>query len=455
MEKIYLLDTSVAVHDPDVLSKLANSEIIIPIAVLEELDKLKSQYSITGANARRFLKILDNLNITGPVDLLSGSKLTIDTFGYDGIGVDKSYGDNRILACAMARNGASPLTVLSRDYNLRIRARVFGISAEDYSNDKYAASKDDLYTGTKVMENFPVDLIDQFYIDGMLKVDEDFVKENDIFPNMFLVLKNEDGGKSATCRFYDDMTLRPLKGPTKAFGMTTRNKEQSFALDLLFDDSVKLVTLSGMAGTGKTLLSVASGLQQVLEEKRYEKLFIIKSTETVGKDIGALPGTKLEKMAPFIQSVMDNVAVLFNNNNKKKGTGKKSSGGNSAGGGGGGRGEEVIQDPYLSLLLEKGTLEVESLAFLRGRSISNAFIILDELQNITPTETRTLISRLGNNSKICCTADHFQVDHKELNMFYNGATYVADKFKHYPIAGHVTLVKGERSELADLAARIL
>jgi PhoH-like ATPase len=452
MKTAYLLDTSVIVHDPEILSNLEQSKIIIPMAVLEELDKLKSQYTIVGSHARQFLKILDNLNITKEITLDNGSILALDINDYVGLGHDKSYGDNKILACAVSLNvdfnkeGIFELIVLSRDYNLRIRSRALGINAKDYAKDNIVASEEDLYTGTKTIETDDEE-INSFYLNGVLCLDSSFVKKHELCPNQFVILKNEDGSHSAACRFYEDMTLRPLKGNNKAFGLSTKNKEQAFALELLFDDNVKLVTLSGMAGTGKTLMAVAAGLDQVINEKKYEKFLITKSIETVGKDIGALPGTKLEKMAPFIQSIMDNVATLFSKSKKKIGPKKNQSNRRPE--------DEVIQDPYLALLLENGVLEVEALAYMRGRSIDNAFILLDEGQNLTQSHVKTILTRAGHNTKIVITSDLNQIDAPGLNIFNNGATYVIDKFKGESIAGHVTLTKGERSELATISAKIL
>lgn len=451
MKNTYILDTSVIVHDPEILEELENSKIIIPIVVLEELDKLKSQYTLVGANARQFLKILDNLttSYTGSVTLNNNSILIIDTNNYKSMGQDNNYGDNKILSCAFEVNKESDnVILLTRDYNLRIRARVLNIKAEDYNKDVVLSEESELYSGTKVLE---VDAkeIRSLYDNEVICVDENWVKEHKVYPNQFILLKCANGSTSATCRFYEDYTLKLLSGKNKAFGLSTKNKEQSYALELLFDDNVKLVTLSGIAGTGKTIMSVAAALEQVINEKKYEKFFITKSIETVGKDIGALPGTKLEKMAPFIQSIMDNVGSLFNKTKKKSSIKKPTLNKKGV------EENEIIQDPYLSLLLDNGVIEVESLAYMRGRSIDNAFILIDEAQNLTQKEIKTIISRAGHNTKIVCTGDLDQIDVNNLNIFNNGLTYLVERFKPYGIAGHVALVKGERSELATIASKIL
>lgn len=451
MKITYILDTSVIVHNPEILEELKNSNIIICLAVLEELDKLKSQYTIVGANARQFLKILDNLTVSETENILldNNSSLTIDAAARQFIGSDASYGDNKILSCALdySNSDSDNVVLLTRDYNLRIRARALKIKSEHYSKDIIVSDSSEFYTGTKEIEMDPEDIV-SLYDNEILCVNEDFVKQYQIFPNQYILLRATDDSVSATCRFHDDFTLKLIEGKQKAFGLSSRNKEQTYALDALFDDNIKLVTLTGSAGCGKTLLCVASALEQVINQKKYEKVVITKSIETVGKDIGALPGTKLEKMAPFVQSIMDNVATLFKA--KKKGIAKKPVLNKR-----GEQKEEVIQDPYLAMLIDGGVLEVESVAFMRGRSIDNAIIILDECQNLTIHEIKTICTRLGENTRLFCTADLDQIDHQNLNLFNNGATHMIEAFKYYGIAAHVTLTKGERSEFATLASKIL
>lgn len=451
MQTTYILDTSVIVHNPEILKEFKNSKIIIPIAVLEELDKLKSQYNIVGANARQFLKTLDTLTAQeeDEISLENNSFLIIDASDYASIGSDSSYGDNKILACANHFNNVfKNIILLSRDYNLRIRARVLKIKSENYNKEIIISDDAELFTGSKILE-VDTSEISSLYDNKIICVDEQWVKSNQVHPNQFILFKSYDGSMSATCRYYEDFTIRLLSGKNKAFGLTTKNKEQTYALDLLFDDNIKLVTLSGIAGTGKTILATASGLEQVINEKKYEKFFITKSIETVGKDIGALPGTKLEKMAPFVQSIMDNVGSLFNKTKKKAVTKKPvlNKKGNSE--------EQIIQDPYLALLLDSGVIEVEALAYMRGRSIDNAFILIDEAQNLTQSQIKTILTRAGHNTKIVCTGDLDQIDAPNLNIFNNGLTYIVEQFKHYGIAGHITLTKGERSELATLSSKIL
>lgn len=449
MKNTYILDTSVIVHNPEILSDLNNSKIIIPIIVLEELDKLKNQYNLTGAHARQFLKILDSLteNYDGSIALDNESTLIIDTEDHGSLGKENSYGDNKILACAQYFNyNDKDVILLTRDYNLRIRARVLKIKSENYSKELVMSDSSEFYTGIKEIEMESID-ITSLYDNDVLCVNEDFVKENKLFPNQYLLLKAKDNSVSAACRFYEDFTIKLLDNKQKAFGLSSKNKEQTYALDALFDDNVKLVTLSGPAGTGKSLLCIAAALEQVINQKKYEKIVITKSIETVGKDIGALPGTKLEKMAPFVQSVMDNVSTLFKS--KKKGINKKPSLNKK-----GEQKEELIEDPYLSMLIDSGVIEVEAIAYMRGRSIDNAIVIIEECQNISIENMKTICTRIGN-SKILCNGDLDQIDSSNLNIFNNGFTHLIENMKPYAITAHVTLNKGERSELATLASKVL
>lgn len=451
MKKTYILDTSVIVYNPDILNELNNSKIVIPITSLEELDKLKSQYTIVGANARQFLRKLDDLTskFENEIELDNDSSLILDATQYKAIGSDYSYGDNKILGCAEHYNSIEKnVVLLSRDYNLRIRARVLKIKSEDYTKDSVLASADEFYTGTKEFEMDP-DEIESLYENKLICASSSWIKENNIFPNQYMLLVSQDKSVSATCRLHPDNTIRLIDDKPKVFGLIAKNKEQKYALDALLDDNIKLITLSGIAGTGKTLLATAAALEQVVNQKKYEKFVITKSIETVGKDIGALPGTKLEKMAPFLQSIMDNVGVLMSKS-KKKSTLKQPNQNKPRN-----KDEQVIQDPYLSLLLESGVLEIEAIAYLRGRSIDNAIILIDECQNLTMAQIKTIASRIGNNSKLILNGDLDQIDLPSLNIFNNGLTYIVEKFKEQPIAAHVTLVKGERSELATLASKLL
>lgn len=449
MNNTYILDTSVIVHNPEILNDLNDSKIIMPIIVLEELDKLKHQYNLTGAHARQFLKILDDLtqDYSGSIMLENNSLLTIDAEDRGSFGKDSSYGDNKILACAHFFNDKeNNLVLLTRDYNLRIRARILKIKSENYSKEIVMSDSSEFYTGTKEILMDSEDIV-SLYDNEILCVDENFVRENKLFPNQYLLLKATDDSVSATCKFYENFTIKLLDNKQKAFGLSSKNKEQTYALDALFDDDIKLVTLSGPAGTGKSLLCIAAALEQVVNQKKYEKIVITKSIETVGKDIGALPGTKLEKMAPFVQSVMDNVSTLFKS--KKKGINKKPNLNKK-----GEQKEELIEDPYLAMLIDSGVIEVEAIAYMRGRSIDNAIVIIEECQNISIENMKTICTRIGN-SKILCNGDLDQIDSSNLNIFNNGFTHLIENMKPYPITAHVTLNKGERSELATLASKVL
>jgi len=286
-----------------------------------------------------------------------------------------------------------------------------------------------LYAG---VQRIDVDqsLVNSFYATKNLDIPEDFKDKYELFPNQFLVLKDRQAGQqSIITRFKSwESSLTPLIGVKQSWGLIPRNKEQKFALDILFDDKIKLVTLVGKAGTGKTLLAISSALQQTLEldNQKYRKVVISRPVQPVGKDIGFLPGTLEEKMAPWIAPIKDNLKFLFNN-------------------------DSFTMDMYI----ERGEIEIEAITFIRGRSIANAFIIIDEAQNLTTHELKTIITRVGENTKIILTGDIDQIDNTYVDSVSNGLTYAIEKFKEYPIAAHITLLKGERSELASLGAKIL
>ena len=285
-----------------------------------------------------------------------------------------------------------------------------------------------LYSGVQRIE-VSQEIVDKFYTTRKLEIDDTF-KDHELYPNQFLVLKdNNSGQQSIISRFKNwNQPLTPLIETKQTWGLIPRNKEQKFALDILFDDSIKLVTLVGKAGTGKTLLAISSALQQTLEptNKLYKKVVISRPVQPVGKDIGFLPGTLEEKMDPWIAPIKDNLKFLFSN-------------------------DSFTMDMYI----ERGEIEIEAITFIRGRSIADAIIIIDEAQNLTTHELKTIITRVGENTKIILTGDIDQIDNTYVDSVSNGLTYAIEKFKDYPIAAHITLLKGERSELATLGAKIL
>jgi PhoH-like ATPase len=433
MRKTYIIDTSVLVYDPNSYQSFAGNDVIIPIYVLDELDKLKTLPNDAGRNARVFIRTLDKLCQQG--ELHRGIRLDNDIF----LKIDtsqvqaevfgsKTYVDNKILACAKRladdRKDYSPVVVVSRDINLRIRARAFEMQAEDYETAQ--AKTSDLYLGFRQVVNEELGLLLQAngYLDCKL-----FEEFNDVMPNECLHFVDEEGGGLAIARRVNDtIKLIPDRSPWE---LSLRNKEQAFAADLLCDPRIPLVTLVGRAGTGKTLCAVASGLEMVLAKKAFNRLVIYRPIQPVGNDIGYLPGTMEEKLDPWMGPIKDSLDFL---------TGKSKKGGS-------------WKDKLSPQYAEK--IEMQALTYVRGRSIPNAFIIVDEAQNLTKEEVKTILTRASSGTKVVLTGDIEQIDNSSLDATNNGLSYVIEKFKDSELAGHITFSKGERSALAAKAAEIL
>ena len=444
MKKIYILDTSVLVYDPLSFKSFKDNIVIIPITVLEELDKLKKFFDETGKNARATIRTLDSL-LPNNKDIEKGIKienniiLKIDNSTEE----DKTlgtplYGDNRILACAIKidrQNKNEKVILISKDIALRIRAKALGLLAEDYTKDRYQF--DEIYNSVKELE-IDEHLTNEFYGNHSIEVGDVFVEKYNIKANDFLVLKSDRNDLLGYGRYHQDKKeILEVKKHKNIFGVSPKSSEQNFALDLLLDNNVNLVSLAGPSGTGKTLLSLAAGLYGVLEsqEKRYEKLIIMKPIVSVGKDLGTLPGGKQEKLDPFLASYRDNLNFLIKNSKNTKS-------------------KESI-DPYLSLMIERGLIEMEAISYLRGRSLPNSFIIINEAQNCSIHELKTIITRIGYGSKIVLLGDLRQIDNMQLDSANNALLHAIEKFKGYDICGSVLLTKGERSPLATLASEIL
>jgi len=443
-KKIYVLDTSVYLTDFNAITRYENNDIVIPLKVLDEIDNHKSRQDGVGANARGFIRFMDSLREKG--SLIKGVRLKkgmglIRAADYDAKAIpdgwDVSVADNQIIATAIAQinqqTSARPkkVIVVSRDINMRVKCDSIGILAEDYVKVQAVSETSEIYTG--FLSHLVDDqVIDQFYGDS-----EVFLNKENVYirPNEFVMLiSNLNEKRTAIARFlsYD----RPLKSvpecnggrkKVSAWGIKARNKEQGFALNLLRDPNISLVSLIGRAGSGKTLVAVASGLEQVLEgQGKYHHLIVSRAIQPMGKDIGFLPGTLEEKMMPWVAPIRDNLKFLMGNNN------------------------DTLDD-----YIERGIIEIEALTYIRGRSIPNAYIIIDEAQNLTLHELKTIITRAGEGTKIVLTGDIEQIDNPYLDGLSNGLTYAVEKFKDYELSGHVTLIKGERSKLATTAAKIL
>ncbi len=443
MNKIYVLDTNVLLQDPFAIFAFEDNEVVIPAVVLEEVDSKKRYMDEIGRNARQIAKIMDRLRKKGKlhekVNLENGGELRVElnhrSFEKMKEVFDEKTNDNRILAVALnllleesSKENKKPVILVSKDALLRVKADAIGIQAEDFLNDRVIES-DHIYAG--YLEAFvSLDVLTKFYTEQEVKV-EDLKQKTHLYPHQFVILKDELGSSSSAIGKIDKncRLVKPFKmDPDQVWGIKSRNVQQKMAFELLLRDDIPLVTLVGKAGTGKTLLSLAAGLLQTEDLHHYKKLLVARPVVPVGKDIGYLPGEKEEKLRPWMQPIYDNLEFLFNT--KKPG--------------------EIDQ-----ILAGMGSIQVEALTYIRGRSIPEQFIIIDEAQNLTKHEVKTILTRVGEGSKIVLMGDPQQIDHPYLDEFTNGLTYVVEKFKNEKISGHVKLEKGERSGLAQLAADLL
>lgn len=424
MKNHYVIDTSVLINDPGAFKKL-DGDVTVPIAVIEELDKLKKQPGEVGRAARQAIRELD-----GSGDLHLGCKVGKNTLKVDGNHYDckewgsEQYGDNRILACLKAICGKKKSAkLLSADLNLRIRARSAGLPAEAFISTQV----DNQYSGCRIMKD--PDVIQELMEKGSVEVR---AKEG-IKPHEGIIFQDQDGHEVAVGRNDASNKIRIVR-KQEAWGIVPRSSEQTLALDMLMDQSIPLVSLIGKAGGGKSLLALAAALELVLNRKRYSKLVIYKPIVPVGNDIGYLPGDKREKLLTWCGSILDNLEVLLSSNNKAK------------------RQKAWLEELYF--FMDKGQIEIDALTYIRGRSINNAIILVDEAQNLTPQDAKTILSRVGN-SRIFLTGDTDQIDNRNLDSESNAISLIADKFKDSKLSGHITLTKCERSELASEAIKLL
>lgn len=461
MKKTYILDTNVLLSDPNSIRNFEDNDLIIPMMVLEELDKHKGRSDEVGRNCREITRTLDTLshnqNFKDGIDLPGGGRLKILSCNQEYkqlLPPELGYGssvDNMIIGFVLQIMQINPNVILvSKDINVRVKCSSLGIQAEDYLSNKVSHNVDALYTGVKVIETTEK-TVDSFYQGKKLNVME--LTEEPTYPNQVIVLKAVDGQgntlNSALARRNVDGFLLHVQKHENVFGIRCRNKEQIFSMDLLMNPDVKMLTLTGRAGCGKTLLALAAGLEQLesLGKKPiYQKLVVSRPVQPVGRDIGFLPGTLEEKMEPWIAPIRDNLEYLLGSSMRKNHVPRRKKPDDRQGG---------FKDPYLELMQQKGLIEIEAISFIRGRSIPNTFMIIDEAQNLSMHELKTIVTRVGENTKIVLTGDIEQIDNVHVDTFTNGLTYAVEKFKNYGLSGHVTLLKGERSELATLASKIL
>jgi PhoH-like ATPase len=437
MKKTYILDTSVLVDDPISFKTFKDSIVVIPITVIEELDKVKKQFGRRGMNARIAIKKLDDISNLG--NIRSGVLLTednillkIDPDHYVIDAGDPLYGDNRILACAYHYNQSNDVSLISNDLNLRIRARAIGIIAESYDkNNKFTSSE--LFMGAKIIVNEDAGSMLKNY-NWINPEDYDL----DLFNNEFVIFEDTSGTVLSYGRKVTKNKVKIVKN-IYPWGISSKNKEQMFAIDLIMDPNIDLITLVGKAGTGKSLITLASALELVLNQKVYDKFIIYRPIQAFGNDIGFLPGQQDEKLAPWFEAIIDNFEVLFQSSYSKNAYGQNN--------------KNWMKD--FEMYKKNGRIEMQALTYIRGRSIPNSIILVDESQNLSKDEVKTILTRVGNGTKIILTGDIEQIDNENLDASNNGLVYVIEKFKNSDISGHVTFVQGERSRLASKAAEIL
>ena len=439
--RTYVLDTNVLLYDPNALEVFEDNELVIPITVIEEVDRFKKDLNETGRNARLVSRRLDELRAQGRlsrgVPLPSGGKLRVEI----PTGTEQKVpsilmnhsNDNQIINVAhKLAQVAEPgdVILVTRDTNMRIKADSLGIQAEDYEHAHIHI--DESYTGVREV-TVAGERLSELYSQGWLAWED-----GEAYPNQFLILKAEENASQTGMARYDQKQKRlRLVGKHRegVWGIFARNKEQLFVLDMLMDDSVHLVTIDGMAGTGKTLMAIACGLKKVADDREFRRLVVSRPIFPLGRDMGFLPGDVSEKLNPWMKPIFDNLDLLLGEHDRD----------DRRGGG----------QPSYQALLDQGILEVEPLTYIRGRSMPRQYLVVDEAQNLTPHEVKTVLTRAGEGTKIILTGDPYQIDNPYVDSTSNGLTYVVERFKESQAAGHITLRKGERSQLAELAATLL
>ncbi len=435
MKKNYVLDTNILLHDPRAMHRFEDNDVIIPIFVIEEVDQFKREGSERGRNAREVARLLDQLRDQGGslskgVALKGGGSLRVAVpakFPQLQSAIDKTAMDAAILQTAFdvrEQGGGRPTIFVTMDTNLRIRADALGMPSETYENMRVEAEH--LDTG-KIEIDVDKSQIDEFFQKGELGV------KQELGANMSVMLKDGTNPSHTALGRFDATKgkIVALRVPREGvIGVRPRNKEQSFALDLLLDESIRLVTLVGKAGTGKTLLALAAGLRRTVEEGTYSRMLVSRPVMPLGRDLGFLPGDVDDKLNPWMQPIFDNLEFLFSTGSRK--------------------GPRAYAE-----LLESGQIQVEPLTYIRGRSLPQQYMIVDEAQNLTPHEVKTIITRSGDGTKIVFTGDPDQIDNPYVDAASNGLTIAADKFRGNKLAGHIVLAKGERSELAEVASNLM
>ncbi|MFH1288256.1 MAG: PhoH family protein [bacterium] len=431
MKKTFVIDTNVLIHNPDSLTSFGDNDVVLPITVIEELDKFKSSPDERGRNARIVTRFLDGLRngakLSEGAPLSNGGQLKIElNYEFDlPAGMNLAASDNKILMTALKlQKKGEKVFFVTKDINARIKADALGIEARDFEKQK--VNIEELYSGWKEI------LVTKEELDSFYSNKEHILKDADLNDNQFILLKSQvNPDKTALGKYSKKFNkIVPLFNQKKQiWGIKPLNMQQQFAMELLLCEEIKLVTLIGTAGTGKTLLAIAAGLHKTFNENKYNKILVSRPIIPLGKDIGFLPGDKEAKLSHWMQPIFDNLEYLmFCNKNT----------------------EETYQS-----ISKSGRMELEAITYIRGRTLPNQFFIVDEAQNLTPHEVKTIISRAGENTKVVLTGDPYQIDNPYLDSNSNGLTYVAERFKGEKIFGHITLEKSERSHLSSLAVSLL
>lgn len=433
-KKTFVLDTNVLLHDTEAVFKFPHNHVVIPVTVLEELDTMKRLPSDLGRNSRAIFRSLDSLTKVGHggtlhtgVNLENGStvRIQIDIKTDYNSAFALSVNDNKIIMAAfLLHEHGEKVVFVSKDFAARIKAEAIGLSAQDYENLKFSYNA--LYKGIRKIEQDKHD-IDLFYKNGALPL-----SDKNFQPNEYIIMTSPEHSSAVGKYNAQKQQVESLLKPTSLWGIKPRNVEQKCAVDALMRDEIKLVTLIGPAGTGKTLLALACGMRKVFDEGVYTRILVSRPIMPLGRDIGYLPGTKEEKLFNWMQPIYDNLEFLCD-----------SSGGSS-------ESNETIR-----WVMDSRKIEMEAVTYIRGRSLPKMYIIIDEAQNLTPHEVKTIISRAGENTKVILTGDPTQIDNPYLDKDSNGLSYAVGKFKEHKLFGHIFLEKTERSELAALAAEIL
>ena len=429
--KTFVLDTNVLLIDPEAISKFPNSNVIIPVAVLEELDKMKRLPNDLGKNSRAAFRFLDSLSKLGSGDLHQGVqfengstvRIQLEIKGDSGYNFALNINDNRIiLAAYLLHEKGEPVVFVSKDFAARIKAEALGLEVEDYENLKY--SYEAIYKGLRKIEISKHE-IDVFYKDGTITL-----PKLECRPNEYLLLTSPEHSSAVGKFDVDKKEIEPLLKSVNIWGIKPRNLEQKCAVDALLRDDIKLVTLIGPAGTGKTLLALACGMRKVFDEAYYSRILVSRPVVPLGRDIGFLPGTKEEKLYHWMQAIYDNLEYLCDSSGHE-------------------------QNETLRWVMESKKIEMEAVTYIRGRSLPKMYMIVDEAQNLTPHEVKTIISRAGEGTKVILTGDPTQIDNPYLDKDSNGLTYTVGRFSDQKIYAHIFLEKTERSELAAIAAEVL